>query len=449
MNIDLNLFSSYFFNIVLIVLGIFFYTNNRKDLFCVFFYLVLSSGLNFIPLYTPSADWALLMALLAFGANCKKKKKLTGVKGDRFALSIILFLSFVTVRSLYSLFSYEENLNYIFRAARSSFFWLAYFTFREISYSEFCKAWERIRILIFVFCLFNFAQYFGFSFVNYHSCSFGARLGYPLCVDLLFLWAIIDKKESFPKRLIVAIVSFGAIFFAGSRFHTVLTIFLTCVILMGKIKFPNKKFSLVTVGILFAVCIFSLIQSNSLDGVGRFGEVKNDVRRISEVSQTTAVKGNYLESGNGATMTFRLVLAKERLQYLLNNPQYLLWGIGPIYDDAHNPKNRFNFYLGTVRSDLKGIHQIDTVDISFVTVLFRYGVVGFVLLLGVLIMMMKHLYEGFYLDSCIRAAFYTMVMYVLQCLGSNYFDRFIFMAILLVIAGAISYEKRMLRYCNS
>ena len=432
---------SYIFNLLALLMGVFCYMRGRKDLFCVIVYLVITSFISLVPVNgVPPIDWALLICFAAFLFEVVTVGKIDGVKNDFLGRSILLVVGYIAIRSIFSLFLGEEKPLHIALTIRAPLFWMTYFVFKKITLSDLEKSWKKIFVLVLVANILTLSQMIGFDFGNYHARSFGSKLGVPLVIDTVFFWVILTKKINAPLKILsIATILIDAVF--ASRFYCFLITFIGgCAFFIPKVKL-NKKISLAIVVSLLAAIFIVVFKTGTLNNIGRFGEIQNDIQGISEVSQRTAVKGKYLESGNSATMLFRLVLAKERFQYLLRNPQYMIWGVGPIYDDPSNPNNRFDFYLGTRRSDLRGIHQIDTVDISFVTHIFRYGLVGiatYVLLICCLFARLSNCRDY---SVIIKSSFLTMILFALQSIGANRFDRFQFMFFVLLTAG-VCYNVR-------
>lgn len=428
-------------NIILVFLGIYFFEKSKKDKFCIVFFLILSSGINLIPVFGMSpVDWAVFLCLMILVLNNVRPSIKIRLKDDPLGKSILCMVLFVLVRASVGYFLNEDSLGHVLLSTRPILFWLTYFLFKEIPLSSFEKAMHEISILSLVSCILVFSQFFGLSIGNYSAKSFGSRLYCLVGFDFVLFWSFLNIKKNIIYAITAALIT---VFFivGGGRFHLVLLL----VFLLGlfTMKLKTKGVKILFVLLASVVLVFALIMnSNSFGDFGRFSQMKNDIERVSELQYSSAVKGNYLESGNSATMLFRLTLAKERWMYLITRPQSLLFGIGPIYDSEKNQNNKFNFYLGTSRVDSKGIYQIETVDISFVTHLFRYGIFGLILLFIVLFNLVKVLFQGRNIFPVEKTAFYVMLLYLLQCVGANYFDRYQFMGFILIAAGGCYNETR-------
>lgn len=443
---------SFLVNIIALFWGVYCYANNKKGSFLFVLFLGMTSFLKLLPVsFVSPTDFSLVLCFAALVVNFVKEKKVQSLKGDGLGKAILLYLGYIAIRSLFAVYLGEESPMHIFLVVRSLLFWLTYFLFKDISVEDFNRGWKKIYPCVVVVCVLSLLQYGGFSFSGYLATPFGSRLRLPVGADLLLLWALCAKNKNLLLRTSLVCLILLYFVLGVGRFHIILSIFFSSIILLSKIKIAKKGVTVFLGIVLVSLTIFAIIKTDALNGVGRFGEIQNDIQTISDISQTNAEKGSYLESGNSATMTFRLVLAKERWVYLLRNSQYLLPGVGPIYDDPKNPYNKFNFYLGTARVDRSGIHQIDCVDIAFVTCLFRYGVIGLTIFLGVIIALIVRLAQGKKFSPLMKATFFSMLMITMQFTGSNVFDRFQFMFLILIAAGAgyNAKQQEKLRNCNS
>jgi O-antigen ligase len=127
-------------------------------------------------------------------------------------------------------------------------------------------------------------------------------------------------------------------------------------------------------------------------------------RRFSKENASSDVKSslqmrsykNFNTTGGGS-FEFRLLLLQERLDYILNHPQYIATGIGMRHEDSQKTFNQFHFYLGAIKvdkaTDKKLIQQIDTTDLVWATMLLRLGFVGVALYLIMFFIMLKLFYE--------------------------------------------------------
>jgi hypothetical protein len=100
---------------------------------------------------------------------------------------------------------------------------------------------------------------------------------------------------------------------------------------------------------------------------------------------------NLRQVGNeGGSSIFRFAMLIERFDYLIQNPEYLMFGVGAIHEDSPNCYNRFDFALGTRNEGrMFGKCMIESGDITWLPVTLRYGLVGIAMHLFILITIAK------------------------------------------------------------
>ena len=101
---------------------------------------------------------------------------------------------------------------------------------------------------------------------------------------------------------------------------------------------------------------------------------KNTFQEISEVLRNPSATYTNYEAGSG-TLVFRIGMLTERITYLLDNPQYLLFGVGDVYENSSN--NTYIFNIGTYNISAQyGKTMLSSVDIDWVEPTIKYGLVG-------------------------------------------------------------------------
>ena len=84
---------------------------------------------------------------------------------------------------------------------------------------------------------------------------------------------------------------------------------------------------------------------------------------------------------------FRIALIAERADYLIENPNLFLQGVGAMHEDTAQKK--FDFSVGTGGYDeikrCNVIAQLDSIDVVWGPLLIRYGFLGLALFLTIVI----------------------------------------------------------------
>lgn len=108
----------------------------------------------------------------------------------------------------------------------------------------------------------------------------------------------------------------------------------------------------------------------------------DDISNVLSLDYRSAVAQGFDVEG-GATFSFRVLLLMERIDYLVNNPKYLLTGVGVRHEDSPNTSRDFDFVLGTRKPNpVTGQWepcQISSADLAWLSPLMRFGLIGLIL----------------------------------------------------------------------
>jgi len=131
--------------------------------------------------------------------------------------------------------------------------------------------------------------------------------------------------------------------------------FIVLIILQNKLKVKT-----IYTGILILTGLFVAVSFNPIIKE-RFKVGFEEVQSFNFTAEKE-VKGNY---------SFRMLHAKERLNYILHNIQYTFFGLGNITEENFPEV----FIIGLV-NDAGGVIQLDTADIAWSTLIIRLGLLG-------------------------------------------------------------------------
>lgn len=147
---------------------------------------------------------------------------------------------------------------------------------------------------------------------------------------------------------------------------------------------------------------------------GRFGRGASleDVKIVLDLDYESAKRNEF--ENEGGTLSFRVLLLMERVDYLISHPKYLVFGIGTRHEDS--PKTRqFDFTLGTHRASNDTIGQISSGDLAWVNPLMNFGFLGIALLLYLSWLIIRYLYYERKISSIAMASFlYYLLLLILS-----------------------------------
>lgn len=99
------------------------------------------------------------------------------------------------------------------------------------------------------------------------------------------------------------------------------------------------------------------------------------IKKIMDFSSYEGSNREVFTWQENGTFVFRISMLAERIIYLFQNPEKILFGAGMI--DEASPKNDFHFKLGTPNENYKYQYcQIESNDILWTSYLLRYGIIG-------------------------------------------------------------------------
>lgn len=295
------------------------------------------------------------------------------LRNDTFAWYIVLYLLFYLLELFLTVMHHAETFSFAFKVVRVSMMLLGYFAFRAIplkSYSRFFELGLYITLVQGVLFLLQFA---GIHLLAGYDEEKVALEGFVFANNIphltYFYIFYVLKEEKFRKvRYFIFVFLFVLVLLTFVR---AVLIALVVTLLFFFLRDGNRKVALTGTLIILVLSPFLL---------GVF-QTKSNVRNTStmeDISQVaTDIENIDLYSFNSGTLTFRIAMLAERIQYLNDEPQYALMGVGAIHEDSPNCYNRFNFLLGTANEEKVGQRcQIDSGDIAWVPVVLRYGWLG-------------------------------------------------------------------------
>lgn len=204
---------------------------------------------------------------------------------------------------------------------------------------------------------------------------------------LLIFYTVTLKFSSFKKIILLLVCLFALALtqHRGIMIGYVVTVLLY--LLMERKLKQLFQFSIIGLVLFFAVGSFVFERFERADTGSDFKALVNlNYKQL-----------NFEEGDEGGTLTFRILMLIERGTYLIENPQYLLQGVGMRHEDSPNTQRDFDFYLGSMKKQggddwIK--EQISTGDLVWVTPLIKFGYLGLFLYVFVTYLMVSFFYRN-------------------------------------------------------
>lgn len=165
-----------------------------------------------------------------------------------------------------------------------------------------------------------------------------------------------------------------------------------------------------------------------------------------------------MNTGYTGSFSVRTFMIVERMDYLMEHPVNLVFGLGSLHESSPLVKKKFDFKLGTHTEEPDGtmsIRQIYTSDVAFLTHILRYGVIG----LGLLLFLFKCLYRMYKPPKDAKGNIniygdlgYAFLTYcILRCLsGDEFYDTtYMFLFLMYILSYRNKYGKIKNLCCSS
>ena len=302
---------------------------------------------------------------------------------DPFALYVFAFLLFYLGEFIMTVTSGADSLSYAFKVVRVCLMMTGYFAFRAIPYREYERFFEIGLYITLVQGVLYLLQFAGIHILAGYDKEKVATEGFNFALNIpnltyFYLFYVLksDKYGKWRYAIFLFLFILVLLTFVRAILIALLVALLVFFLREGRRRSVITGFILVALMLPFVLGVF---------------QTKSSVRNTSTTEDITQVATDIqnieLYSFNSGTLTFRIAMLAERIQYLSDYPQYAAFGVGAIHEDSPACANRFDFLLGTENLEKVGQRcQIDSGDIAWVPVVLRYGWVGAALHLLLFIM---------------------------------------------------------------
>lgn len=406
-------------------------------LFILVFFASNAFIMNFgIPVLQYS-DFGLLLlfgcSVLGYIRNSSffKIKKYAGAK-----LSLVFILLFL-FEFLYTYLFNVDTVGNILAVIRGYLYSLSYFVFRKAPIDELRKGFILIfKAVVLASCLF-IIQYLThlpltvsyISEINLQEGNYRMQSTPPF-TSLILLSLLFYVKKLRWRWVIMALI-FALMLISQNR-TPLIALFLQIGLFVLFAKKVKHKISI----LLIALCAFpffnSLLDSRSSDENSLF-----DTSVLSYLRD-----GNYVGLARQNSFMFRIALIAERADYLIAHPNLSLQGVGAMHEDTAQKK--LNFLVGTGGYDevkhCDVVSQLDSIDVVWGPILIRYGFLGLVLHLFVVIRMIIAFYKK-RSNPIMMLGFLTYVAAIAQSFSSG--GLFLLQGILLMMGFLIMYDRNV------
>lgn len=383
---------------ILLLYGLFEYINGQKDRGTFIFFFFLTNGFHFLNTSWSTikyADFAFTYMGGVFLINLfcrnfgffKPRKQIYKI-----AILIGLYISIEFIRTIVLK---EEIVSFALANYRTYLPFLSFFLIQELKLKDISLLFRRIAIITIISTIVFDIQ----PFIHIRVLQHGAVSDYisgnyerfrniPYLAYFFLLFFTVKLELNSFRSIVSLLIFLFAIVLTQHR--AVMLGYIMCVgVYLFIAKSGGKAIQYGIIGLLFAFLASDMI-------ISRFEEKTNntsitdDVVTVLNLDYNKAVRDEF--SNEGGTFSFRVLLLIERIEYLVHNPRYILFGIGTRHEGSPYTNKQFRFILGTHNND--SIGQISSGDLVWLNPLLRFGVLGIVFLLYFSWIILSFLYKN-------------------------------------------------------
>lgn len=427
-------------NVCLLIVALFQY-NKCKYAWPLFILIFFASNAFIINLGDSSPkykDFGILLLLgcsligLLRDSSFFSIKKLSGAKFSA------LFLTFFIFEFVYAYLNNIDTVGNILAVSRDYLYALTYFVFRKSPVEELQKGVRLIFKGVLLSCVVFVVQYFTHlqltnSYVSETNILAGnyRMQSTPPFIALILLTLLFYLRKVRGRWLIIILIF--CIFLISQNRTPLLALFLEIGLFVLFAKKNKNKIPIMIAAMVAFPFVNSLMSSRSAE---ENGTSNMDVPALTYISQ-----GDFRGLASQSTFMFRVALIAERADYLFSNPSKLLFGVGPMHEDTAQKK--FRFMIGTANVDSSGhiiTNQLDSIDTVWGPLLIRYGFVGLILHISIVVWIIVAFYKRRE-NPIMMLGFLTYVATFAQSVSSG--GMFLLMGITTMMGFLIAYDKKM------
>ena len=336
-------------------------------------------------------DYGILLLLGCCFLGYLRNSSFFSIKGLSGAKISALFLVFFVFEFLYAYLTNVDSVGNILAVSRDYLYALTYFVFRKSPVEELQKGIRLVFKGVILACILFVTQYITHSELtnsyvsetnmlegNYRMQSTPPFITIILLVVLFYL-------RKMRGRWLVIVLMFSILLISQNR-TPLLALFLEIGLFVLFAKRTKNKIPIMIAAMVAFPFVNSLLSSRSSE---EGGTSNMNVPMLAYISQ-----GDFQGLASQSTFMFRIALIAERADYLLSNPEKMLLGVGPMHEDT--AQKHFNFIIGTANVDSNGqyrVCQLDSIDTVWGPLLIRYGFVGLILHISVVVWMILAYYK--------------------------------------------------------
>ena len=327
--------------------------------------------LNLPPSSIRPSDLNLLLIFILLPIARNRYKYLDSNDISKWIKIILIFYCFEFILTM---ILGAEDFLYGLKVIRIPLTLISFYVLRVIPFKDIKKFLTLGYIILIIQGVLYYLQFIGihllagFNSTSVERYGLAFALNSPTFLYLYIFYVLADNDLSSRQKYLLFLFLIGIVLLRYVRAG----IFALAISTVLYLVISKKSKETIIIGVIMAllspIILNTLSSKESLGGKSSSGDLQNIIENIGSPTSIDPLAGS---------MSFRISMLIERGFYLLDNPQYSLFGVGTIHEDSPNCYKRFDFSIGT-RNERKqgGKCMIESGDITWVPILLRYGFVG-------------------------------------------------------------------------
>lgn len=370
------------------------YVRGRKGRGALVFFFFLTGGFHFLkqgwcPVKYP--DFAITYLLVVALYNDMKGNYAffkPQIKIYKVASIIGLYITLEFIRTI---ILNEEVFSFALANYRTYLPFFSFWLVQELKEREVIHLLKQITfITILSTVLFDLQPLLHIKILQHAWIHAGRYRNIPYLAYFFMILATI--RLDFNRRKSVALVLVFLIAMVLTQHRAVMMAYVFCVglyFLMS--KKGDRFFQYGIIGLVFLLFAGEAIMTRFNKRMNNDSSTMDDIKTVMNLDYEKAVN-NEFDNENG-TFSFRVLLLLERIDYMIKDPRYALFGIGTRHEDSPKTERQFDFVLGSYRASKDAIGQTSSGDLAWVNPLMRFGFFGIALFLYLSWVTFRYLYR--------------------------------------------------------
>ena len=406
----------FFFCTIILLYGLVQYTEGRKGRGAFVFFFLLTGGFHFLsqswcPVkYT---DFAVVYLLVVAFLNLTKGNH-AFFKPQTKTYKVVTFIGlYITIEFIRTIVLKEEIFSFALANYRTYIPFFSFWLVQELKKQEVTHLLKQIATITIVSTvLFDLQPLLDIKILQHASVSETRYRNIPYLAYFFMLLATV--RLDFKRMKTIALVLLFLIAMVLTQHRAVMMAYVFCVglhLLMTKKRGRFLQYGMI--GLLFFLFAGEAIMTRfEKEGVNN-STTLDDIKAVVNMDYQSAAS-NEFENENG-TLSFRVLLLMERVDYMLKNPRYIVFGLGTRHEDSPKTKQQFDFTLGTINHRTFEIGQISSGDLAWVNPLIRFGFFGLSLFLYLSWVIIRFLYQRReYSDMAMSAFLFYLFLFIIS-----------------------------------